>query len=419
MHAQAFVANLAYVKNTSFNEAYGVANVAANVAAEPSGRPHARALPRRSVLQRMAVAAGAVWAAAAQPGKAQTVEAAPARPTRASVLAAATKLEKTKISIAVNNKTLLCYLPLTLAEQLGYFADEGLDVEITETPSLARALQALGSGSADVVSGWYENVLTQHAQTDPMRAFVLLGRTPQMALGVSTKTLSAGTRLGDLRGKKIGITAPGTPSHTVALAMLARAGLGVQDVGLVSVGTGAGAGAVNAVGGAAGPLAALRAGQVDALCAMDTALMQLEQKGELRIVADARSLRGTRDLFGGDMSAACLFAPQEFLQKNPNTAQAVAHAVVHALKWLQTAGISDLMKTVPEGYFAYDRALYLATFNRMREGIALDGLMSADSVKNTWAALRRVDSALAREKIDLASTYTNVFAQRAKQRFKA
>jgi ABC-type nitrate/sulfonate/bicarbonate transport system substrate-binding protein len=63
------------------------------------------------------------------------------------------------------------------------------------------------------------------------------------------------------------------------------------------------------------------------------------------------------------------------VQKNPNTCQALANAIVHGLKWLQTAGPSDIIKTVPEGYLLGDRALYLASFNKVREAISLDGMI--------------------------------------------
>ena len=47
-------------------------------------------------------------------------------------LVAAQTPEKKKVTIAVGGKNLLYYLPLTIAEQRGYFKDEGLDVEIVD-----------------------------------------------------------------------------------------------------------------------------------------------------------------------------------------------------------------------------------------------------------------------------------------------
>ncbi|KAH1282063.1 hypothetical protein KXX11_003967, partial [Aspergillus fumigatus] len=58
-------------------------------------------------------------------------------------LRAQTRLEKPSVSIAVGGKSAFYYLPLTIAEQLGYFKAEGLDVEISDFSGGARALQAV------------------------------------------------------------------------------------------------------------------------------------------------------------------------------------------------------------------------------------------------------------------------------------
>ncbi len=316
------------------------------------------------------------------------------------------KLEKRTLQIAVFNKTALPYLPLSIAEQLGYFAAEGLELELVEAPSLVRAQQLVAAGTADMVCGWVENTLALQANGSLFTAFVLMGRAPQIALGTSTKTMPAAKGLADLAGKKIGIMAPGTPTHTVAYAALSRAGLRSADMGFVSVGTPSGA------------LAALRSGQIDAVCYTDPLITQLEQRGELRVLADTRTVRGTVQACGGDMPASCLYAAPEFMQKHPNTVQAATYAIVHALKWLQTAGVSDLMRALPESYFAGDRALYLAAFARMRDAISLDGTISADGVRNTLSAMRAAEPLLRTQEIDPVRCFTNNYAAKAKQRFK-
>jgi NitT/TauT family transport system substrate-binding protein len=318
-----------------------------------------------------------------------------------------TKLEKKQISIAAPSRATLPYLPLTVAEQLGFFTAEGLEVDVVEPASLVRAQQMASSGGADIVCGWIENTLALQPKGQAFQAFVLLGRAPQVALGVSTKTMPNYANWGDLRGKRVGIPAPGTPNHTIAHAVLARAGLRLAEMSFVSVGTPTGA------------LAALRAGQIDALSYMDPLITQLEQRSELRVLADTRTVRGTLAACGGEMPAACLYATQEFLQKHPVSAQAVTHAIVRALKWLQTAGLSDLMKIVPESYFVGDRALYLASYERMREAIALDGLIPSAGVRNTLDAMRSAEPLLRMETINPDKSFTNVFAQKAKLRFKA
>ena len=315
--------------------------------------------------------------------------------------------EKTKVGIAVGGKAAFYYLPLTIAEQLGYFKAEGLEVEISDFAGGSRALQAVVGGSADVVSGAYEHTINLQAKAQMFQAFVLQGRAPAVSLGVSVKAMPNYKTLADLRGKKIGISAPGSSTNMVANMILARGGLKPGDVSFVGVGT------------AAGALAAFRAGQIDAMSNIDPVMTMLEQKGEIRIIADTRSLKGTQEIFGGPMPAGCLYAPTEFIQKNPRTVQALTNAMVRALKWLQTAGPGDIIKTVPESYLLGDRALYLASFNKVREAISLDGVIPDDGPRTALRMLASFEETLKPEKIVLERTYTNEFARKAKARFKA
>jgi len=325
----------------------------------------------------------------------------------APALRAQAKLSKSKVAIAVGGKASFYYLPLTIAEQLGYFKAEGLDVEISDFAGGARALQAVVGGSADVVSGAYEHTINLQNKGQFFQGFVLQGRAPQIAMGVSTKTMPHFKRVTDLKGKKIGVTAPGSSTNMMANLVLSRAGLKASDVSFIGVGTSAGA------------LTALRSGQIDAISNIDPVMTMLEQKGDVQIISDTRTLKGTREVFGGPMPAACLYAPVDFLQKHPDTAQALANAIVHGLKWLQTAGPSDIIKTVPESYLLGDRALYLASFDKVRESIALDGLFPEEGGKTALRALASFEAGLKVHRIDLAKTFTNQFATRAKARFKA
>ena len=322
-------------------------------------------------------------------------------------LLAQPKLEKSRVAIAVGGKASLYYLPLTIAEQLGYFKEQGLDVEISDFAGGARALQAVVGGSADVVSGAYEHTIILQSKGQFFQAFVLQGRAPAIALGVSTKTMAGYKTLADLKGKKIGVSAPGSSTNMMVNLLLSRAGLTAQDVSFIGVGT------------AASALTAMRSGQIDAICNIDPVMTMLEQKGDVRIISDTRTLKGTLEVFGGPMPGACLYAPTEFFQKNPNTMQALADAIVHSLKWLQTAGPGDILKTVPESYLLGDRGLYLAAFNKVHQAIALDGLIPEEGAKTALKALASFDPGIKSEKIVLNRTYTNDFARKSKEKFKA
>jgi NitT/TauT family transport system substrate-binding protein len=315
--------------------------------------------------------------------------------------------EITKVALSVDGKAALGYLPLTIAEQLGYFKAEGLEVGISDFAGGAAAFAALQSGAADVCSGAFEQTIALQARNQKYQAFVLQGRTPQIAFGVSSQAMPHYRSVADLKGKRIGVSASGSPSSLMAALVLLQGGLRTDEVSFVAVGT------------ARDALAALRAGQIDAISNTDPVMTTLEQGGDVKIIGDSRTLKGTAEVFGGPMPAACLYAPLSFIQKNPQTCQALAHAMVRALKWLQTAGPRDIIQTVPESYLSGERALYLASFNKVRESISLDGVFSNDGPPTALKALSRLDASIKPGSIDLGATYTNAFASRAKERFKA
>ncbi|NLD70976.1 MAG: ABC transporter substrate-binding protein [Limnobacter sp.] len=315
-------------------------------------------------------------------------------------------IEKKKLTIAVGGKNLFYYLPLTIAEQLGYFKDEGLDVDIVDFAGGSAALRAVVGGSADVVSGAYEHTINLQSKGQFFSEFVLQGRAPQIVLAVSTKTMPDYKEIGDLRGKKIGVTAPGSSTNMMANFVLAKGGLKPSDVSFIGVGAGKGA------------LAAVQSGQVDAIANLDPVISMLQQEGALKIVSDTRTLAETDAVFGGPMPAGCLYAPAEFIQKNPNTTQALTNAMVRALKWLQQAGPSDIVKTVPESYLLGDRALYLAAWTNVREAISPDGLLPEAGARTALRTLQTFDPSLQGKPIDLSKTFTNEFVRKALDKLK-
>ncbi|MEO8546063.1 MAG: ABC transporter substrate-binding protein [Burkholderiaceae bacterium] len=335
-------------------------------------------------------------------GAALTLSGGCLRAVRAEV-----KLDKPRVILAVGGRASLQNLPLTIAERLGYFVAEGLDIELLDLGTGARTQQALLEGAADVACGGFDGLLEHYASRQQPQSFCLLARAPQIAFGVSTRSMPAYRRVSDLKGRKIGVAAPGSGADLVAAMVMANAGMTLHDVVLVET------------GGVGAALQAVRAGQVDAIVHTEPVMTMLEQKGDVRIISDARSLKGTQDVFGGVMPSTCLYAASAYLRARPDTAQALTNAVVHALKWLQTAGPSDLIKALPEAYLFGDRGLYLASFGKLRESISLDGMMPEEGLKTALRALRRRNVGFQPDKVDAERVYTNEFARKAKDKFRA
>jgi NitT/TauT family transport system substrate-binding protein len=318
--------------------------------------------------------------------------------------------ERTRLRVLAGRDESLCHLPLTIAQQLGYFRAEGVDVEFVESTDRTMSVQALRQGQVDLVSGSYLQVVREVGRGLPLQSFVLHGRAPMIAMGVSARQMPGYRGPDDLRGRNIGVMAAGSLSQVLAQTMLSRAGLKPADVKWVGVGP------------AEQAALSMRSGEVQAVSHIDPTMTQLEQRGEVRLIADARTLRGTEDIFGGPMPSTCLFAPGVFVDRHPQTCQAVTDAVVRALRWLQTAELPDIIKVVPDSHTKGDRALYLASFYRVRECYSPDGMLSDEGVRTAWDVAARLGM-VAQQGPDhaaqVARTFTNAMVVKARGKPKA
>lgn len=321
--------------------------------------------------------------------------------------AAHAQIEKRDVHIAVGGQASFYYLPITIAERQGYFKDEGLNVKISDFAGGAVALRAVVGGSADVVSGAYEHTVSLQAKKQYFQAFVAQGRLPQIAFGVASAKAGSIKSFKDLKGLRVGVSAPGSSTHNLVKQLLFKGGLDPQkDVSVIGVGLGATA------------INALKSGQIDAISNTDPVMTRLEQDNSIKVLADTRTVKGTMEVWGAPLPAGCLHAAIEFVQKNPHTVQALANAIVRADKWIAKASATDVARVVPESYLLGDRALYLFSYDKVKEAISPDGLFSDAGAKATVRALAAFDPGIKPAEIDLAKTYTNEFARKANAKYK-
>lgn len=283
-------------------------------------------------------------------------------------------LQPLRVALAAPDS--LYHLPLIVADQLGYWRRLGLRLEWLAMPSGAQALAALQAGQVDVLSGAFEHALLSAAQGPAVQAFFMFSRTPQISLGISSRLQGPlGEGLLNVRERRIGITAADSGTHWVASQWVRQAGLPAQQAQFVNVGAGVAA------------VEALRSGQVDLLCNPDPQIIGLEQRGELLLLAETRSLSGTRKLFGGLVPGACLHSRLDVLTRQPSMLQTLCDGLAQALRWLQTAAPSDILRTVPMASWMGDRTVYLGAFERLRETFVTDGRIDEQAAALAWSQL--------------------------------
>jgi NitT/TauT family transport system substrate-binding protein len=312
----------------------------------------------------------------------------------------AADLEKPDVTLGVGGKQLLYYLPLTIADRQGYFKEEGLNVTIVDFKGGSQSLQALVGGSADVVTGAYEHTIRMQTKGQDIRALIELGRFPGIALAVRKELSGKVKTPADLKGMKIGVTAPGSSTAMFAAYLLAKNGVKTEDVAFIGVGTGAGA------------VAAMKNADIDAISNLDPVISTLERDGLISIIADSRTEEGTRAIFGGTNPAAVLYTKYEFAEKNPKTAQALVNALYKALKYIEKATPDEIAASVPEEYYLNDKALYLAAVKNSKPIYSRTGVITPEAMKAA-VELLSVDPDVEAAKIDIAKTFDGRFITKA------
>ncbi|HTR86837.1 MAG TPA: ABC transporter substrate-binding protein [Reyranella sp.] len=323
----------------------------------------------------------------------------------AIVRAQGSKPEKSKVSLAVGGKSALYYLSLTIAEKKGFFKDAGLEMEISDFPGGTKSLEALMGGSVDVVAGAYEHTLRMQQRGQAIKGFALIGRGMQIAIAMRSDLADKVKSGADIKGMKMGISAPGSSTHMLLMTWAAKGGLKATDFSVVGLGAGASV------------VAAIENKSVDGISQTDPAVRILQDKGEIKVALDTRTMKGNQDFFGGAFPAACLYAQPSLMSKTPNTAQALATAIVRADEWLQTAKPSEVADTVPPAYLLGDRATYEKSFEGMRDCVSPDGTMPAGAQETCFKFLVEGDPKFAADKgkIKIDDTWTNEFALKAKK----
>ena len=307
-----------------------------------------------------------------------------------------------KVKLAIGGPSCICYLPTVLAGQLGLYKKAGVEVEMIALKGGSEALTAVLGGSADVVSGYYEHTVRLAAKGKALQSIVVYDQFPGLVLVVSPKHTDAIKSVGDLVGKIVGVSAPGSATDYFLKYLLFKAGKDPKSASVTGVGLGATA------------VAAMEQGQIQAAVMLDPAVTMLQGRHpRIRILADTRSAKDTHATFGGDYPGGSFYGQTGWVEKNPKVAQALADAMVMTLQWIHSHSAEEIAAKMPEDYKAGDAALYLAAVKNSIPMFSRTGLMDPKGAVAVHDVFAQFESGIAEAKIDVTKTYTNAFVETA------
>lgn len=314
---------------------------------------------------------------------------------------AAQPLEKTEVRFGTGGLSALYNLPIVVAEQLGYFKEQGLVVEVNDFAGGAKALQALLGGSADFATGGYEYTIRMQLKGQDIAAVLELTRLNGITLAVRTQQLDKYKSPASLKGMKIGVTAPGSNTQWVAWNLMVKAGLSKDDASFIGVGSGSSA------------ISAMQRGEIDAIVNVEPTITMLEKMNLAKVVVDTRSEKGNTEVFGGPTPNGIVYTTRAFIEKNPRTTQALVNALYKALVWIGKSTPDQIADVVPKNLMVGDRATYIAAVTAIKDTFSQTGIGPMDGRQRSIDFLKPFDPELATAKIDLAKTFDERFAKAA------
>ncbi|MFK4548192.1 NitT/TauT family transport system substrate-binding protein [Streptomyces tendae] len=315
--------------------------------------------------------------------------------------AAGTTGDTKTVRVGVGGESLLVYLPTMLAQRLHYYRGEGVPVKFQELQSGSKALEAFQGGSVDVVSGYYDHTIQMQAKHRDTESFVNMLRYPSVVLVVSPKAGRKINSIADLKGAKVGVTAPGSSSDFFLKRLLVGNGLKEDAAHTV------------AVGGGPSAVAAMERGLVDAAVMIDPSVEQLQKRvgaDKAKILVDTRTEQGVRQAYGvSTYPAAVLYSSHSWINGHEKQVRGLSAAIVHALKYINTHSAEEIAATMPAEYAGGDPKSYVKSIEAAKAAYSTDGRIQADGANAVYEVLSRSIPEVGRAHIDLKKTYTNAY----------
>jgi len=203
----------------------------------------------------------------------------------------------------------------------------------------------------------------------------------------------------DFKGKKMGVTSPGSSTDFLTQYLATSAGLTSADYTTVKAQAGQTF------------IAAIDNGGIDAGMTTDPTAAKLVSSGKGKVLLDMRTEAGTKAALGGLYPASSLYMDCGWVQGHQAQVQTLANAFVKTLRWIKGHSADEVAAKMPVEFAAGDPQLYAKAVHDSIGMFNGDGLMKADGAKNVLEVLSQFSPNVKgkKDQVDLSKTYTTQF----------
>lgn len=308
----------------------------------------------------------------------------------------------TQVTVALSSPLGPSWSAFAVARDRGYFADEGLDVELQFPGATGDVLQSIAVGRTDIGAPAAEGLFAALEQGQDLRMTYAWTRGAVSALGVLEG--SDIESFSDLNGKTVGVPSLSSGTKVLADACLELVGLDPSQVKYIAVGTGSPA------------LDALQRDRVDALMLYDTEYAAMENSG-----ADLRTFLPEEF---GDLFSTTFATSDEWLEDNEDAMKAFGRAWTKANVWALAnpeAAIRTMWEVYPETKTSNDEEQLLADQVAILEARAVALTHGDPAAEQNWGEYPETavenwtefaaNYGITGEQLDPDELYTNEFVE--------
>jgi len=305
-----------------------------------------------------------------------------------------------KLMVGGMNKQI--YLPAKLTESLGYFAEQGLTVEMSDEPAGVDAETAMLAGQVDGVVGFYDHTIDLQGKGKQAESVVQLQRAPGEVELCRSDLKGIIKSPADWKGRKLGVTGLGSSTNFLTKYLAVHYGLSPTDVTSVAV--------------EAGPtfIAAMQHKSIDCGMTTEPTVSTLINSGQAYPLVDMRTPQGATAALGGTYPAASVYMQTAWVDSHKATVQKLVNAFVKTQNWIATHTAAEITdKMPPEYYTGVGKEAYVKALDASKPMYTTDGVMPSDGPQTVLNVLNAFDPSVKGHQIDLARTYTTQFATNA------
>jgi NitT/TauT family transport system substrate-binding protein len=306
-----------------------------------------------------------------------------------------------KITIIVGGLEKQIYLPAMLTQQLGYFKEQGLDVELLTSKAGVEAENELLAGAVQGVVGFYDHTVDLQAKGKYIQSIVQFSQAPGEVEMVSTKYADKVKSPADFKGQTLGVTGLGSSTAFLTQYLASRAGLGNGDYTLLPVGAG------NTF------IAAMKQDQIAAGMTTEPTIGTLLKQGTAQVLVDMRTPDKTKEALGGPYPAASFYVQSDWLAGHKDEAQKLANAFVKTMHFIASHSAEEIADKMPKDYYAGDKEVYVKGLAEGKAQFTPDGRMPDQGPETVLKVLSTFSKNVQGKQIDLSKTYTTEYVDAA------